>query len=203
MIKENIKTIILNVRGIKYEVILDSFNEFQNTRLGILSIHIKNKNYDEISKLCDRYNDDLNEFYFNRDPYVLNMILNYYQTKRLHLNNDQCVLFIKSELEYWCIEEYLLQSCCQAFYCDKLEDLNEIIEIESKIIRKRFKKIDFGKRCFPKLREKIWNLFDNPKSSIYAAILFYFYIFLILITTIDFSKYFFDLNKIKKKNTFN
>jgi hypothetical protein len=188
MIKENIKTIILNVRGIKYEVILDSFNEFQNTRLGILSNQIKNKNYDEISKLCDRYNDDLNEFYFNRDPYVLNMILNYYQTKRLHLNNDQCVLFIKSELEYWHIETNLLQACCLSYYRKKHYNLNELIQLENKVIKSFQTKIDYG-FYFPKLREKIWNLFDNPNSSIYATLIFYFYVFLILVVTNNLSEY--------------
>ena len=70
----------------------------------------KSKNYEEIANLCDRYSDDLNEFYFNRDPYILNMILNYYQTQKLHLNYNQCMLFIKSELIYWGIEEYLLDA---------------------------------------------------------------------------------------------
>jgi len=191
MNKNKIKTIILNARGIKYEVILDSFDKFEHTRLGNLSVQIKNRNFLEIAKLCDSYSDDLNEFYFNRDPYVLNMILNYYQTKKFHLNYNQCVLFIKSELKYWSIDDFLLQSCCQTFYSDKLEDLNEITEIENKIIHKRYEIIDFGKYCFPKLREKIWNLFTDQTSSIYAKLLFYFYILLIVITTVDFSEHFY------------
>ncbi len=185
----SIPTIIINSRGIKYEVILETLNKYLNTRLGKLYVEIKNKNYEEIANLCDRYNDDLNEFYFNRDPYVLNMILNYYQTEKFHLNYNQCVLFVKSELIYWGIEEYLLESCCQTFFSDKLEDLTEIIQLENQIIETKNHLDDFGKCLFPKLRENIWNLFNEPKSSNYAKLLFYLSIIFIMISISISSKF--------------
>lgn len=182
------RTIIINARGIKYEILLHSLDKYPNTRLGKLKKLIIKQNSIDIGLLCDKFNHELTEFYFNRDPFVLNMILNYYQTEKLHVSHTECVLFLQEEFEYWQIDEYAFHSCCQVVYHDKLEDSEEITKME-KITFKNFNhRDDFGPYCFPKLREKLWNLFDNPESSIFAKILFYFSISCIVISTLLLSK---------------
>lgn len=146
------QTILINVRGFKYEVLLDSFANHPNSRLGKLRMAIKKQNPNELSLLCDRFDRDLNEYYFNRDPFVLNMILNFYVTKRLHMNQTDCVGFLKDELDYWQIEDNDFNSCCQVFYHNKMQNFEEISKIEQSAL-KAFNQIDdFGEHFFPELR---------------------------------------------------
>lgn len=171
-LKMKTKTVILNARGIKYQVIMDSFKNHCNTRLQKLRNEIITQNYDEIAKLCDGYSEDLNEFYFDRDPYVLNMVLNYNTNNKLHLNHKECVYFVREELEYWQIDDYALEDCCKIIYFEKLSEIQELIDSEESLKRKLHHKEDFGTWFYPELRERLWNLFDNPKSSIYAKVLY-------------------------------
>ena len=185
------QTIFLNVRGFKYEVLLDSLGNHPNTRLGKLRMAVKKQNSIEISLLCDRFNSDLNEFYFDRDPFVLNMILNFYVTKKLHMNQTDCVSFLKDELDYWQIDEYDFHLCCRVAYLEKAEHLEELESVEKEIMKKYYYDDDEDtnrKRLFRKERNKIWNLFEEPHSSIYAKILFYFSISVIIFSIILLSK---------------
>ena len=192
------KTIIINARGIKYEILLHSLDKYPNTRLGKLRKLIINQNSIEIGLLCDKHNYELTEFYFNRDPFVLNMILNYFQTDKLHVSITECVLFLKDELEYWQIDEYAFQSCCQVVYHDKLESADELIHLENIIYKRVHQKDDYGNYCFPKIREKLWNLFDRPNSSIYARFLFCFSIFIIMLSNLELSIKSYKIKLFKK-----
>lgn len=185
---EDWKLIILNARSIKYEVKINLFEKYPTTRLGQLRNHIINKNEIEIAKLCDNYTSDLSEFYFNKDPYILNMLLNYYQMEKMHLNRTECVSFICEELNYWQINEISFKSCCQIVYQDKLEDISELIEMENSLLKKIRHNDNFGQCGFPRLRQSLWTLFENPNSSIYAKVLFYISILIILLSNVDLGK---------------
>jgi len=70
---------------------------------------------------------------------------------------------------------------------------NELKLVEKEIMKKYHDDEETpGKRFFRKERNKIWNLFDDPDSSIYAKILFYFSISVIIFSIILLSK----LNKL-------
>jgi hypothetical protein len=185
----NNKTIIINARGVKYEVILNMFEKYPKTRLGKLRNYIINRNYNELNLLCDHYNDDLKEFYFNRDPYLLNMMLNYYLNDKLHMNQTDCAIFIKNELDYWQIDSYEFDSCCHITFHEKIEKSDFLITLHNKTQKKIIYEDDFGESFFPRFRENIWNLFNNPQSSVYAKLIFYFSILIIFISTTELSKY--------------
>lgn len=141
--------------------------------------------------LCDGYDSILNEIYFDRDPYITNMVINYYQTGKLHLNNHSaCNSFTQNELNYWQIEEYSFDSCCEFYYFKSLDEIKKIVETEEHILRRLSFKEDFGIRLFPKLREDIWNLFANLDSSIYAKLLYFFSIFIVLVSIVCFGNNF-------------
>lgn len=146
------QTIILNVRDFKYEVLVESLMNHPSTRLGKLMIQKENQNLAEISRLCPRFNSDLNEFYFDRDPFVLNMILNYYITNKHHLNQSDCAIFLKDELDYWQIDDQRFYTCCQVVYHDKIEDSDEILKLEIAALKKINEKENFGDHFFPKQR---------------------------------------------------
>ena len=166
-------TIILNVRGIKYEVNLEKFSKFPNTRLGMLRDQLRHHNLKGISNLCDTFDIDLQQFYFDRDPYVLNKILGLYLNGKLHLNTTtECGSFIESELKYWMIELDHIETCCRFILSEKLEETNEIEKISLKIIEKLNQKNDFGDGSIAELRENLWLILENPKSSKYAKVFF-------------------------------
>ena len=103
----------LNARGITYKINMQRLSNLPRSRLGILKEKILEKDEQEVAKLCDGFDLERLEFYFDRDPFVLNKILNLYHTGRLHINHSECVFFIREELEYWHIEDYSLdvKSC--------------------------------------------------------------------------------------------
>ncbi len=109
------------------------------------------------------------------------------------MDQKDCVCFLKDELDYWQIDDYDFHLCCRVSYIEKLEYFNELKLVEKEIMKKYHDDEETpGKRFFRKERNKIWNLFDDPDSSIYAKILFYFSISVIIFSIILLSK----LNKL-------
>ena len=110
--------IFLNVRGIKYKISMKRLINLPRSRLARLAnlIQSNENNGKELAKLCDDYDLDQMEFYFDKDPFVLNRILNLYQNGKLHVNHSECVYFIRDELEYWQIDEYSLDVFYHYFF---------------------------------------------------------------------------------------
>jgi len=52
-------------------------------------------------ELCDDFDLGKNEYYLNKDPYLLNVVLNFYENDRLHVHDNMCVIFYGEELLYW------------------------------------------------------------------------------------------------------
>ncbi len=165
----NSNRVILNARGIKYEVRWSTLCKLPNTRLGKLKNSI---NTNEIFDLCDDYDRIKNEFYFERDPFILNNVLNYYSTGKLHVTDVECVTFLKEELIYWGIDIFLMKSCCGIYYFTKSEEVKENLELESKSIKKYYHVDYFSNSFHSQIRKKIWNLFEKPSESIYSKVYF-------------------------------
>ncbi len=159
--------VILNIRGVKYDVKWKTLRKFPNTRLGKLKNAI---NTNEIYKLCDDFDSINNEFYFERDPFIFNYVLNYYLTGKLHVSGEKCVSLIKEELNYWDIDVYSIESCCGIYYHTKSNEVDDNMALESATLKKIYFVEDFGKRFYPEFRRKVWNLFEKPRSSIYSKV---------------------------------
>ena len=167
----NQSTVFLNVRGIRYEVMLENFLKYPHTRLGLLRSQIVIQNREKISDLCFKCSTDLKEFYFDRDPFVLNKILNLYQTGQLHINTSaECASFINDELKYWMIDPSLLSNCCQISFSEKLEETEDLEKSLQKITKNLNRKKKFSKVATPAWKEKLWLIFDKPKSSKLAKV---------------------------------
>ena len=117
--------------------------------------------------MCDDFNLETFEFYFDRDPFILNSILNYYTNGELHLSDNVCVDLYFKELEYWGHSEDEFKECCISKYWKKCNEINNSIKLERKVIENYTKENDFG-NCLPKMKEKIWkilNFKDTTKAS--------------------------------------
>jgi hypothetical protein len=176
--------IIINSRGIKYDVFLYIFEKLPDSRLGKLKeiledlINDDSMDTNELLDVCDAFNMEKFEFYFNRDPYILNIILNYYINDKLHVNDNICVCLLTDELKYWRIDEYLISSCCQNKYFEKTDQINDDIVIENKEKKKLNHSKEEFKSCLPKIKESVWNLLEKPRSSKLARVKKYFFILL-------------------------
>jgi len=173
--------IVINIGGVKHEVMWKMLDKRPLTRLGMLA---KARTHESILKLVDAYSLDDNEIYFDRDPGNFNSILNFYRTDRLHVIDEVCVLEFAEDLEFWMIKEINLEVCC----IDKFNTRREHIlgEVEKENIDHSEQEVieDFGDGYFVPYQRALWDLFEKPQSSYCAKLISLLSIGLVLISTV-------------------
>ena len=161
------KRIILNARGTRYEVLMRIFDKHPESRLGKIKSLIEksgnNRSNNDLNDLCDDFDLSKLEFYFNRDPYILNFVLNFYEDNKIHYDDKICSKFFLHEIKYWGLNEFLFDNdCkCQINFVIQREECSENSENQEKVIDDLYNKENFG--CIlPKIREYIWGIIDRP-----------------------------------------
>ena len=84
-----------------------------------------------------------------------------------------CALVTKCDLEYWGIDELLLEPCCALRYYPEMELCVKEVEGEhiSRIHAKERKQAeDFGSTKLAKIRKYLWNLTEYPETSKVAQV---------------------------------
>ncbi|XP_062401703.1 potassium voltage-gated channel subfamily S member 2 [Sardina pilchardus] len=164
----------INVGGLKRSLFSSTLRKFPDTRLGRL---LACESEEAILQVCDDYDEQLREFYFDRNPSLFAYILHFYQTGKLHIMEELCVFSFCQEIEYWGINEFFLDSCCSYRYHDrKLEtrhknwdedsdessvdsDVDEISDLNKDILLFQDMKCGNVRRC-------LWLTLENPGYSI-------------------------------------
>jgi hypothetical protein len=179
--------IVLNARGLKYEVYLNSFNSYPNSRLGklqaLLTRPYKQPNHSELMQICDDYDMKKYEFYFNRDPNILNLILNLYtidsttnELAKFHFGDNVCYRYLFEQLFYWGFNyaefSNLIDQCCLIRLEKERDLINEELEKEKIVLKDLDFEHDFGMRCLPNLRRKLFDYMEKPDSFIGKTYLF-------------------------------
>lgn len=158
---------VINIGGVKHEVMWRIFEAKPRTRLGRLS-HARS--HDDILDLVDAYSLEENEFYVDRDPGTFNCILNYYRTCKLHIIDEVCPLDFSDDLRYWMIDENFIEFCC----LDKLVERRDAIQtaVAKENIQEEEELVeDFGDGYFAPYQQALWDLFEKPQSSAAAKIM--------------------------------
>lgn len=76
----------------------------------------------ELLELCDDYDRDANEFFFDRHADAFSFIMLYAQYGKLRLLPHMCELSFYNEMLYWGVERTHLQPCCQRRLDERMSD---------------------------------------------------------------------------------
>ena len=173
--------VIINVGGVKHEVMWRMLEKRPLTRLGMLA---KAKTHDEILNLVDAYSLTHNEVYFDRDPATFNCVLDFYRTARLHLLDEICILDYADDLEFWMIKELNMEICCIDKFNARREHI--IAEVEKDRHMQAVEEVveDFGDGYFAPYQRALWDLFEKPQSSLIAKLISILSLLMVLASTV-------------------
>ena len=179
--REKHQKVIINVGGLKHEVMWRMLEKRPLTRLGMLA---KARTHEDILNLVDAYSLADNEIYFDRDPATFNCVLNFYRTDRLHVLDEICILDFANDLEFWKIKELNLEICCIDKFNARREHILAEVEKEKHTQGEAEVEEDFGNGYFASYQKALWDLFEKPQSSLPAKLISLLSIILVLVSTV-------------------
>ena len=181
------KSVILDVGGDRFLALRNTLKRYPTTRLGKLMMATT---LEKILEFCDEYvPGNPPEYFFDRNPDNFPAILNMYRTDKFHMNDAGCALVFQKDLEYWIIDEFLLEPCCSLKYFPEVDvcQSEKDGDLQAKLkARATAAEEDFGYSKSGQLRGLLWNLMEYPHTSKSAQILAFFSLSMVILSTVTF-----------------
>nr|XP_055026042.1 potassium voltage-gated channel subfamily G member 3-like isoform X2 [Misgurnus anguillicaudatus] len=162
---------IINVGGTKYAFPKDVIKDFPLRRVSRLHSCASER---EVLEVCDDYDRERNEFFFDRHSEAFGFIMFYVKYGKLRFVPHMCELSFYNEMIYWGLESSHLEFCCQRRLDERMsdtythfseEDLNDEFRTTDEASNRADAKQD------SKWLERMRRTFEEPTSSLAAQIL--------------------------------
>ncbi|MEQ2275018.1 Potassium voltage-gated channel subfamily F member 1 [Xenotaenia resolanae] len=160
--------ITVNIGGVRVVLFGDDLQRYPESRLAELS-SCSAQNPELISTLCDDFDPGRKEFYFDRDPDSFKCIIDVYYFDEIHIKTGICPICFIKEMEFWKIDQSVLDECCKSYLSEKEEELKEIANKVKAILED----LD-GDQCITRTQRCqrfLWRLMEKPDSSLPARII--------------------------------
>ncbi|CAF1086130.1 unnamed protein product [Adineta steineri] len=158
--------LIINISGRRFECWRSTLEKYPDSLLG--------SNEKEFF-----YDEDTHEYFFDRDPDVFRVILNFYRTGKLHYPKHECIAAYDEELAFFGILPDIIGDCCYEDYRDRKRENTE------RLIDDRLHEDEDKTQPKPQSkRETMWRAFENPQVSTMASVFYYVTGFFIAVSVI-------------------
>ncbi|KAM4020394.1 A-type voltage-gated potassium channel KCND1 [Anomaloglossus baeobatrachus] len=165
--KRNDEILVVNVSGRKFQTWKNTLDRYPDTLLGSTEKEFF-------------FNQETQEYFFDRDPEMFRHILNFYRTGKLHYPRHECIQAFDEELSFYGIIPEIIGDCCLEEYRDRkkenLERLAEDTEAETAN--------DAPLPPDSTFRQRLWRAFENPHTSTMALVFYYVTGFFIAVSVI-------------------
>uniref|UniRef100_H3AHB9 Potassium voltage-gated channel subfamily V member 2 n=1 Tax=Latimeria chalumnae TaxID=7897 RepID=H3AHB9_LATCH len=161
----------INVGGKSYQIAYKVAAQHPKTRIGRLATYTDHRRKQD---LCDDYNVQNSEYFFDRDPDIFHHIFNFYKTGVLCIKDEFCPKNFVEEINYWGVRMKNAQRCCRISFEERQDELNEQLkiqrELQAEIEMEENEELFKDMKC-GRLRRIIWNLMEKPFSSVTAKMM--------------------------------
>ncbi|XP_053476776.1 potassium voltage-gated channel subfamily G member 3-like [Ictalurus furcatus] len=167
---------ILNVGGTRYAFPMDVLKDFPLRRVSRLHSCASER---EVLEVCDDYDRERNEFFFDRHAEAFGFLMFYVKHGKLRIVPRMCELSFYNEMIYWGLESSHLELCCQRRLDDRMSDTCTHFTEEERHVEDRddqkeqeqLRRRGTGRVKDAKWLESMRRTFEEPASSVAAQIL--------------------------------
>lgn len=162
------QSISVNIGGKVFHIPKHYAIKYPNTRIGSLAVC---EDRTQLLKLCDDYSVSKNEFFFDRDPAFFHHICHFYTSGVLWVIREMCPINFEEEIAYWGLSLKDTQLCCWLVFEEKVDEVKDNLKVEKELMAEIEMNYDceaFNNMFFGNIRKTLWNLVENPYSSMLA-----------------------------------
>ncbi|XP_020857420.1 potassium voltage-gated channel subfamily V member 2 [Phascolarctos cinereus] len=162
-------TLNVNVGGQSYRLDYRGLLCYPKTRLGRLATSTSRSRQ---LGLCDDYVAQADEYFFDRDPAVFQLVYNFYSSGVLLVRDELCPRSFLEELGYWGVRLKYTPRCCRICFEERRDELSEQLKIQRELRAQaqveEAEELFRDMRYYGPLRRRLWNLMEKPFSSVAA-----------------------------------
>ncbi|XP_023099071.2 potassium voltage-gated channel subfamily V member 2 [Felis catus] len=162
-------TLNVNVGGQSYRLDCCELACYPKTRLGRLATSTSRSRQ---LGLCDDYEEQTDEYFFDRDPAVFQLVYNFYASGVLLVRDELCPRCFLEELGYWGVRLKYTPRCCRICFEERRDELSDQLKIQRELRAQaqaeEAEELFRDMRFYGPQRRRLWNLLEKPFSSVAA-----------------------------------